>query len=185
VNLLTIITIAIALAMDAFAVSIASGAIYKDFRLGRALKIAFFFGAFQAIMPLVGAFAGLGIRKYIASFDHWIAFALLIVIGGKMLYESAKIESAEKNFDPASTTVLLVLSIATSIDALAVGLTLSFLKTSVLLAASIIGAVTFLLSYIGVAIGSRFGHFFENKIEAAGGLILIAIAFKILIEHTL
>jgi putative Mn2+ efflux pump MntP len=134
-------------------------------------------------MPLIGYLAGLSIKTYIISYDHWVAFGLLSAVGGKMIYESFKIKSAEENLNPSNILILLVLSVATSIDALAIGITLSFLRVSLAAAVSIIGLVTFVLSYLGVFIGKRFGHFFENKIEAIGGLILIGLGLKILIEH--
>jgi len=184
-ELLTIIVMAVALAMDAFVVSIVSGAAYKQLHVKHALRMALFFGGFQAIMPLIGSLAGLTLKDYILFCDHWIAFALLSAVGGKMIYESFKIKSVEENLDPSNIFVLLVLSVATSIDALVIGITLSLITSSIALAVIIIGTVTFGLSYLGVFIGKRFGHFFENKIEAVGGLILIGIGVKILIEHML
>lgn len=184
-ELITIIIIAVALAMDAFAVSIVSGAAYRQLHVRHALRIALFFGGFQAVMPLVGSLAGLTLKDRIAGYDHWIAAALLTAVGGKMIYESFKIKEAEKKFDPTSLITLLTLAVATSIDALAVGITLSLITKSIILAVIIIGLVTFILSYLGVVIGKRFGHFFESRIETLGGIILIAIAVKILLQHTL
>jgi len=182
-EILTILFIAVGLAMDAFAVSVVTGSLYKDCKRCHALRMALFFGGFQALMPIVGYLAGLGLMEYISAYDHWIAFGLLLFVGGKMIYESFRIEAAERNRDPSNLFVLLALSLATSIDALAVGITLSLLQTPILLAVTTIGLITFGLSYSGVYLGKRFGHFFESKIEIAGGLILIAIGFKILIEH--
>lgn len=182
-DIISIIFIAFGLAMDAFAVSITSGLIIKHLRVNNALKIAMFFGAFQAIMPLIGWSAGLSFRDFISGVDHWIAFGLLSIIGCKMIYESSKMGSNEKKIDPLNLYVLFILSIATSIDALAVGLSLSFLDVPIALPAIIIGVVTFLLSLLGVYLGNRIGHFFERKIELIGGLILIGIGIKILIEH--
>jgi putative Mn2+ efflux pump MntP len=182
-KLATILFIAIGLAMDAFAVSVVTGSVYKEFKVRHALRMALFFGGFQAVMPIIGYWAGLGLKDYIEAYDHWIAFALLGFVGGKMIYESFKIEAAERNRDPSNLLVLLALSFATSIDALAVGITLSLLRTPILFAVTIIGIVTFGLSYCGVALGKRFGHFFESKVEIIGGLILIAIGLKILVEH--
>jgi putative Mn2+ efflux pump MntP len=182
-QLLTIIIIAVGLSMDAFAVSVVSGSAYKQLKIKHAFRIAVFFGGFQAIMPLIGSLAGISVKEYVAGYDHWMAFALLSAVGAKMIYESFKITSAEGNFNPESILVLLVLSVATSIDALAVGITLSFLQVSIATAVIIIGLVTFVLSYLGVLIGKRFGHFFENKIEALGGLVLIGLGAKILFEH--
>ena len=180
---LTIIVIAVGLAMDAFVVSIVSGGAYKQLRVRHALRMALFFGAFQAFMPLVGSLAGLTLRDYIAAYDHWIAFGLLAAVGGKMIYESFKIRSVGQTQDPSNILVLLVLSVATSIDALAVGITLSLIAGSIITAVIVIGLITFALSYLGVYIGKKFGHFFESKMEALGGAILIGIGGKILIEH--
>ncbi len=182
-QLLTIVIIAVGLSMDAFAVSVVSGSVYKQLKIKHAFRMAVFFGGFQAIMPLIGSLAGISIKEYIAGFDHWIAFALLGAVGVKMIYESFKITKTEENFNPENFMVLLALSVATSIDALVVGITLSFLQVSIVTAVVIIGIITFGLSYLGVFIGKRFGHFFENKIEAVGGLVLIGLGLKILIEH--
>jgi putative Mn2+ efflux pump MntP len=182
-GLAIILIIAVGLAMDAFAVSVVSGSIYKRLHIKHAFRMAFFFGGFQSLMPLVGSLAGLSIKDYIADYDHWVAFVLLSAVGGKMIYESFKIKPNKENFDPSSIFVLLVLSIATSIDALAVGITLSLLQVSIATAVIIIGLVTFVLSYAGVFVGKKFGHFFENKIEAAGGVILIGLGVKIVFEH--
>ena len=147
--------------------------------------MAFFFGGFQAFMPLIGSLAGLSVREYIANYDHWTAFGLLSAVGAKMIYESFKIAPANENFNPSNIFVLLVLSFATSMDALAIGITIPLLPVSIATAVIIIGLVTFLLSYLGVFIGKKSGHFFENKIEALGGLILIALGAKIIFEHLL
>ena len=179
---MTIIAIAFGLAMDAFAVSITSGITIKRLKINNALKIALFFGLFQAIMPLVGWLAGLSLKDFISEIDHWIAFGLLSFIGCKMIYESITVQSSKKEINPLNVYVLLVLSVATSIDALAVGISFAFLKVSIVTPVIIIGTVTFLLSYLGVYIGDRIGHFFENKIEIAGGILLIGIGIKILVE---
>jgi len=179
----TITIIAFGLAMDAFAVSITSGIAIKSLKINSALKIALFFGLFQAIMPLIGWLAGLSLRDYISAVDHWITFGLLSFIGCKMIYEAVKIQSSKKEINPLNVYVLLVLSVATSIDALAVGVSFAFLKVAIVTPVIIIGTVTFFLSYLGVYIGDRIGHFFENKIEIAGGLLLIGIGIKILFEH--
>jgi putative Mn2+ efflux pump MntP len=182
-SIVTIIVIAVGLAMDAFAVSIASGVAYKQLKVNHVFRIAVFFGGFQAFMPVVGWLCGLKARELLASYDHWVAFGLLAAIGIKMIYESFKIKQVEQRSDPMSMLMLLSLSVATSIDALAVGITLSFLGNSIATAAVVIGLVTFLLSYLGVCIGRKVGHFFENKIEVVGGLVLIGIGAKILLEH--
>ena len=182
-DLMTIIIIAFGLAMDAFAVSITSGIAIKKLKMNNALVIALFFGTFQAIMPVVGWLAELSLRSFIAEIDHWIAFGLLSFIGCKMIYESIAVQSNEKRINPLNIYVLFMLSVATSIDALAVGVSFAFLKISIATPVMVIGTITFGLSFLGVFVGNRIGHFFENKIEIAGGLILIGIGVKILIEH--
>ncbi len=182
-DIITIVAMAFALAMDAFAVSIASGAAYKQLQVRHALRMAVFFGGFQAFMPLVGALAGLSFKEYIVEYDHWVAFFILAAVGGKMIYESLKITEVEKNYSPSNILVLLALSVATSIDALAIGVTLSLVAGSIVFEVIVIGLVTFLLSYIGVILGKKFGHIFENKIEVVGGLVLITLGVKILLYH--
>jgi len=182
-DIITVIAIAFGLAMDAFAVSITSGITIKRLKINHALRIALFFGLFQAIMPLVGWLAGLSLRGFIAEIDHWIAFGLLSFIGCKMIYESIAVQSNEKQINPLNIYVLLMLSVATSIDALAVGVSFAFLKISIVTPVVVIGTITFILSFLGVFVGNRIGHFFENKIEIAGGLILIGIGVKILLDH--
>ena len=184
-EILTIIFIALGLAMDAFAVSIVTGSVYKKLKVSHAVRMAFFFGAFQAVMPLIGSLAALSFKDAIEGIDHWVAFALLTIIGVKMIYESFQITRVEDRPDPASLAVVLTLAVATSIDALAVGITLSLITAHIFMAVVIIGVVTLVLSYIGCSLGQRIGHFFENKIEIAGGLILIAIGIKILLQHIL
>lgn len=179
-----IIIIGIGLAMDAFAVSVTSGITLGKMKLRYAMRIALTFGFFQAIMPIFGWLGGFYFAEYLQSVDHWIAFILLVLIGGKMIWESRKLEEAEKEAaDPLNIYVLLTLAVATSIDALAVGVTLSMLQVTILTAAFIIGLITFGMCMIGVRIGSKFGHLFEKKVEVLGGLILIGIGCKILIEH--
>jgi putative Mn2+ efflux pump MntP len=182
-DILTVFIVAMGLAMDCFAVSIASGVILRDLKLRKAFKIGLFFGLFQALMPCVGWLAGVGMKSFISGCDHWIAFGLLGLVGGKMIYESFKPKGAKKEINPLNLAVLLTLSLATSIDALAVGVSMAFLEMAIILPVIIIGAVAFLVSVAGVYAGHRFGHIFGSKIEAAGGMILIAIGLKILIEH--
>lgn len=179
---LEIVLIGLGLAMDAFAVSVASGIILKTMKFRHAFRIAAFFGFFQALMPILGWLAGLSFRVYIQAFDHWIAFGLLGFIGGKMIWDSLHCGD-EGCFDPLDFYVLFSLSIATSIDALAVGLTFSVLNILIWEAAVLIGAVTFAVCLAGTYIGTRFGHILEKKIEIAGGIILIGLGIKILIEH--
>ena len=181
--MVTITFIAFGLAMDAFAVSITSGITIRYLRIKHALRIGIFFGLFQAVMPLIGWLAGRSLRDFISGVDHWIAFGLLSLIGCKMIYESFKIESSEKESNPLNIYVLLVLSVATSIDALAVGISFAFLRISIAAPIIVIGAVTFLLSFLGTFVGNRLGHFFEKKIEIVGAFILIGIGIKILVDH--
>ena len=184
-ELLAIIAIAIGLSMDAFAVSVVTGAAYKELHVRHTLRMAGFFGGFQAFMPAVGYLAGLTVREYIEGFDHWIAFGILAAVGVKMIYESFKIKEERKAMHPANLAMLLALAVATSIDALAVGITLSLITHAIALAIVIIGVVTFGLSCAGVYIGKRFGHFFESGIEAIGGVVLIGLGVKILLQHLL
>jgi len=179
---ITTLFIALALAMDSFSVAISNGMANKTFKTTKALKISVFFGFFQAIMPIIGWYAGAHILDLISSFDHWLAFFLLTVIGSKMIYESIK-NGPDKLASSLSIKVLLILSIATSIDALAVGLSLSLLNVSIMTLAIVTGVVTFVLSFFGVYIGGRFGCILKNRVEALGGLILVAIGLKILLEH--
>lgn len=178
-----IIFISVGLAMDAFAVSITNGITIQCLKLRYAIRIAVFFGGFQALMPLIGWLAGLGLKQYVESFDHWIAFALLLFIGAKMIYEAIWIDEVEKKCDPLNLVVLLGLAIATSIDAMAVGITFAFLHVAILLPAIIIGVITFALSLAGVFIGNCLGDRIGSKMEVVGGIILIGMGLKILLEH--
>lgn len=182
-NIITIIFIALGLSMDAFAVSVASGVIIKKQRLYNAFKFGFCFSLFQMIMPLLGWASGIALRRFITEVDHWIAFVLLSIVGCKMIYEAMGMESFEKREDYFTKYVLFALSIATSIDALVVGVSFAFLNVSIIIPVLIIGLVTFIMSYSGFLIGNKFGHIFEKKIEIVGGLILIGMGLKILFEH--
>lgn len=185
-SIITIICIAIALAMDAFAVSLSTGvAMCRIHNLGLALRMAAWFGIFQAIMPVVGWGLGRFAASYIEAYDHWVAFGLLAVVGGKMIYEALKLEevSEEAGRDPHSTLMLLTLAIATSIDAAAVGVSLSCLSVDIVAPAIIIGVITFVISFIGTYIGCRVGHFFGKKVEIFGGIVLIGIGIKIVLDH--
>ncbi len=170
--------------MDAFSVSITHGLVNKSLKLADALKLGISFGLFQAFMPILGWLAGISIIDFISGFDHWIAFGLLCLVGGRMIYESTK-KGSEKLINSLSISTLLILSVATSIDALAVGMSLSFLNVAIVTPAIIIGLVTFSLSFIGVYFGKHFGHVLGNKIEILGGIILITIGLRILLEHML
>ncbi len=182
-QLLPILVISLGLAMDAFAVSITNGITIQCLKLRHAVRIAIFFGGFQALMPLLGWLAGIGLKKYVESFDHWIAFALLVFIGAKMIYEAIWIDEVEKKCDPLNLVVLLGLAIATSIDALAVGITFAFLHIAIIAPAIIIGVITILLSFAGVFIGNRIGDHLGSKMEVLGGIILIGMGIKILLSH--
>jgi putative Mn2+ efflux pump MntP len=184
-GLLTIILIALALAMDAFAVSIASGIAIKELRIRHALIIGAWFGLFQALMPLLGWISGHGLRSFISGIDHWVVFGLLFLIGCKMIYESFQLDPMKTRTDPMQIHVLFSLSIATSLDAFAAGVSFAMLHISVITPILIIGAVTFILSFTGALIGERGAHFFEKRMEMAAGIILIAIGLKILIDHIL
>lgn len=179
---LAVYLIALGLAMDAFAVSIASGVVIKRRQLQNAFKFGIFFGSFQMIMPVLGWAAGVGLKDFIAGIDHWVAFGLLVFIGGKIIYESFRLERTEEA-RVFGFREMLLLAVATSIDALAIGLSFAFLDISIVAPVLIIGAVTFTLSFLGVFLGSTVGHFFERKLEVAGGLVLIGIGIKILLEH--
>jgi putative Mn2+ efflux pump MntP len=179
---ITILLIALGLAMDSFSVAIAHGLATKIFKITNALKIAAFFGFFQAFMPIVGWCAGVHILDLISDYDHWIAFFLLTFIGSRMIYESIRKES-NTLVSSLSIKVLLILSIATSIDALAVGLSLSLLNVPIIIPVIVTGVVTFSLSFFGVYLGGRFGRALKNRVESLGGAILVVIGLKILLEH--
>ncbi|MEG4026511.1 manganese efflux pump MntP family protein [Microcoleus sp. S13C4] len=179
----TTILLSLGLAADAFAVAVSSGLAIKHMKVNKALKIALFFGGFQALMPVIGWLIGLSFSSLITPIDHWIAFGLLSFIGGRMIYESLQGEECEKKFNPLDTGTLITLSVATSIDALAVGLGFAVLKDSIALAVTAIGFVTFFLVFAGVFIGHKCGNLFGNKIELLGGGILIAIGSNILWSH--
>ena len=181
---LELVLIAAGLAMDAFAVSLCKGLSMSKMHIKNAVVISVFFGGFQAAMPLIGWLLGKQFESYITGFDHWIAFGLLVLIGGKMIYEVFKKDTCPaKSADKLDIKELLLLAIATSIDALAVGITFAFLQVYIVPAVSIIGAITFVISFGGVYIGHKFGARFKTKAEFAGGLVLILIGTKILLEH--
>jgi len=179
----TTILLSLGLAADAFAVAVSSGLAIKHMKVNKALKIALFFGGFQALMPVIGWLIGLSFSFLITPIDHWIAFGLLSFIGGRMIYESLQSEESEKKFNPLDTGTLITLSLATSIDALAVGLGFAVLKDSIALAVTAIGFITFFLAFAGVFIGHKCGNLFANKIEILGGAILIFIGSRILFLH--
>jgi manganese efflux pump family protein len=180
-SVLVLILISLGLAMDAFAVSVSCGICGRPRKWKFIAKVGLFFGGFQAVMPVVGWLAGSGFKGLISSVDHWVAFGLLSLIGVKMIYESFVL--VEKRFDPRKTRVLFMLAVATSIDALAVGLSFALLGTGIFVPALVIGLVTFGVSCLGVWLGDKVGAKFEKRVEVLGGLILIGIGVKILLEH--
>ncbi|MDE6181950.1 MAG: manganese efflux pump MntP family protein [Eubacteriales bacterium] len=183
-SLLNIIFIAFSLAMDAFAVSISNGLLLKKVRIKNGIKFGIFFGGFQFIMPIIGYYSGKIFEKQIIEFDHWIAFIFLTLIGGKMILDTFKEEeNINDEKDILSIKNLTVLAIATSIDALAVGISFSILKVNIIISSIIIGIVAFILSFLGIIIGKKIGKRFSKNAEIIGGAILIFIGTKILIEH--
>ena len=181
-ELFEIIFIAIGLSMDIFAVSICKGMAMKKIILKHALIIALYFCVFHALMPVLGYFLGSAFSEFVNNIDHWIAFILLAIIGGNMIKESFDDENDKKN-DNVDFKTMIMLATATSIDALAVGVTFAFFKVNLLLSILIIAVVTFTMSILGVIIGKKFGSKLQNKAEITGGIILIIIGIKILIEH--
>ncbi len=171
-----------ALSMDAVAVSISSSMTARRVRWPQAVKMAAFFGLFQAVMPALGYACGLAFRGWVEAVDHWIAFALLGLIGAKMIYESRR-EGDDSQNDPFSTPRLLLLSVATSIDALAVGVSFSLLGIPLLVTVAVIGVVTFALCLPAVWMGKRLGKLMAKRAEMLGGVVLIIIGIKILVEH--
>ena len=202
-NIITIVLTAFALAMDAFAVSVTKGMTLKNLTKGIAIKIALFFGVFQAVMPLIGWMLGISFQGYIKAIDHWIALILLSVLGGKMIYEfyenrkevaiekqeaeneaSTTLEEEEKSKGELSNKELTTLAIATSIDALAVGISFAFLNVNIVSLSLIIGLITFIVCFIGVIAGKKIGVIFKDYAELIGGIILIFIGINIFNEHT-
>lgn len=181
-GIIEILLISIGLGMDSFAVSVCKGLSMKKMDWKKAIVIGLYFGGFQALMPVIGYFLGKGFENTIASIDHWVAFILLGFIGIKMIKDALKKESENSN-DKVDFKTMIVLAIATSIDALAVGITFAFLNVNIVQAVSIIGIVAFVLSMLGVKIGNIFGDKYEKKAELIGGIILILMGLKILLEH--
>lgn len=181
----TLFVIAVGLSMDAFAVAICKGLAMPKLTLKKAGIVGLWFGGFQAFMPLIGYILGSQFEQYITSIDHWIAFALLALIGLSMIKEAlSKEEKCCENEDALlDVKTMFLLALATSIDALAVGVTFAFLRVNIIAAVSFIGATTFLLSMVGVKVGNVFGAKFKSKAELAGGIILILMGTKILLEH--
>lgn len=184
-DLLVVIAIAVALAMDAFAVAIVTGLTVVPLTRRHVFRLAFHFGLFQFFMPLIGWAAGAAVQKHIADYDHWVALGLLSFIGGKMIRDSMRKDGHDRNSgsDPTSGWQLIVLSIATSIDALAVGLSLGLIGSSIFKPALIIGIVAAGFTGAGMALGRKIGSIWGKRVEILGGFILIAIGVKIAIEH--
>ena len=177
-----LLLLSIGLAMDAFAVSVCKGISMKKMNWKKAIIIGLYFGGFQALMPTIGYFLGSAFQSLITSIDHWIAFILLGIIGGGMIKEAFEDDKENVNDDVGFKT-MIILAIATSIDALAVGITFAFLNANLILAVSLIGIITVVISVIGTKIGNRFGDKYERKAEMVGGIILIFLGIKILLEH--
>lgn len=183
-GLVELFLIAVSLSMDAFAVALCKGLSMKRLHIRSAVIIALFFGGFQAAMPLAGWLLGKQFARYITTVDHWIAFGLLALIGGKMIHEALMPEECPAGSgEVIRVRELVMLSVATSIDALAVGITFAFLQVRILPAVLFIGIITFGLSFAGVCAGHRFGSRIRQKAELGGGIILIGIGLKILLEH--
>lgn len=187
VQFVTLLLMGVGLAMDAFAVSVCKGLAMRKVNKKQCFVIALFFGGFQALMPAVGWLLGSRFEQYIVSVDHWIAFILLGLIGGKMIWEAVREQEAsdvvEELDAPLDIRELLVMAVATSIDALAVGITFAFLGTPILEASLIIGITTFVICVIGVYVGNLFGSRYKRRASVVGGMILILLGIKILLEH--
>lgn len=181
-SIIEIALIGIGLAMDAFAMSICKGLSMRKINWKKAIIIATYFGVFQALMPVIGYRLGTTFEKHITNLDHWVAFILLGAIGANMIKEAFWGDSETLN-DMVDFKTMIVLALATSIDALAIGITFAFLKTNILLATLFIGIITFSICILGVKIGNKFGSKYGNKAEFLGGIILIILGTKILIEH--
>jgi len=180
---ITLTGLALALAMDAFAVALGTGAVLSSLTGRHLFRLGFHFGLFQAVMPVIGWLAGLTIIQWVEAWDHWIAFSLLAIIGGRMVYEAFSDEEKANDRDPTKGLSLVLLSIATSIDALAVGFSLSVIGVSIWMPALVIGLVAGVLTIVGMLLGGRIGDRWGTRVEIFGGLVLIAIGIKILIEH--
>lgn len=177
-----LLILAVGLAMDAFAVAVCKGLSLRTLKLQQALLVGVWFGLFQALMPALGWLLGSAFSGLVQSVDHWVAFVLLSIIGGNMIREG--LQGDDENCDPSlSFGLMLLLAVATSIDALAVGITFAFLNVSILLAVALIGVVTFTISAVGVKMGNLFGARYKSKAEFFGGAVLILIGLKILLEH--
>lgn len=187
-DLLTTVLTALALSMDALAVSVCNGIAIPKLRPWHVIKTALFFGFFQMLMPIIGWLVGISVRDYIVAYDHIIAFVLLGGIGIKMIWDTLKPEKEDEASnaapsDPTQTKTLLLLAVATSIDALAVGISLAVTRTNIWISAAIIGVVTFIVCSAGVVLGKKLGSLFQRRAGLIGGIVLIGIGVKILVEH--
>jgi putative Mn2+ efflux pump MntP len=182
-DLVTTLLVAVGLAMDAFAVSLGAGTSHQSDNARSRLRLSFHFGLFQGFMPVLGWLAGGSIDRFISSVDHWIAVVLLAYVGGKMIRAGISSEPLVFSEDPSRGKNLVMLSVATSIDALAVGLSLSMLKVQIVLPAVIIGVVTFCLSLFGLLVGNSLGNKFSKVTQVLGGVILVGIGLRVLITH--
>ena len=181
-GLIELFLIAVGLSMDAFAVSVCKGLAMPKCTFKKAAIVGLWFGGFQALMPAIGYVLGAQFQEAIASIDHWIAFVLLALIGGNMIHEA--LDNDEEEADASlNVKTMFLLAVATSIDALAIGITFAFLKVNIIQAVCFIGIVTFIISFAGVKIGNVFGARYKNKAEIVGGIILILLGLKILLEH--
>ena len=181
-GLIELFLIAVGLSMDAFAVSVCKGLAMPKCTFKKAAIVGLWFGGFQALMPAIGYILGAQFQEAIASIDHWIAFVLLALIGGNMIHEA--LDNDEEEADASlDVKTMFLLAVATSIDALAIGITFAFLKVNIIPAVCFIGIVTFIISFAGVKIGNVFGARYKNKAEIVGGVILIFLCLKILLEH--
>jgi len=184
-NWITIFGIALALAMDAFAVALAAGAVLNPLTGRHLFRLGFHFGLFQALMPIAGWLVGMTVQKWISAYDHWIAFVLLAFVGGRMIWEAFGEREEKALSDPTRGLTMVVLSVATSIDALAAGLSLAMLNVSVWLPAAVIGLVAGVLTVLGMLLGRRLGGSWGKSVEICGGIVLCAIGLKILLDATL
>ena len=181
-GLIELFLIAVGLSMDAFAVSVCKGLAMPKCTFKKAAIVGLWVGGFQALMPAIGYVLGAQFQETIASIDHWIAFVLLALIGGNMIHEA--LDNDEEEADASlNVKTMFLLAVATSIDALAIGITFAFLKVNIIPAVCFIGIVTFIISFAGVKIGNVFGARYKNKAEIVGGVILILLGLKILLEH--
>lgn len=182
-EILTIFLIAVSLSFDTFAVSISSGLVLRKIDFFNATKIAVTLAVFQAAMPVIGWLAGSGIKEYAENIDHWVAFGILALLGGKMIYESFNTDPEERSFNPLDIKVMIGMAIATSIDALIVGFSFALLNYKIVISIGIIGAVTYIVAMLGMLFGKKIGSRMGRRMEMLGGIMLILIGLKILLEH--